>query len=189
MKVGVLTTLFFSSTWASWKKGLRSKQEQKKQWQSSLTSTGCKNRPLKGYIWLATIVASAHALHSLHHACVRPGAPASALVPLVSHGYLEAGKDAAGQQRRHAGQSETGADSQEARLISIQKYSLTWVWKQRIWGRIVDCRLFIITICPQIKFMQEFWKDDIPAFALWAVCEVLLWSYRLKLNFQWSLSQ
>lgn len=57
-------------------------------------------------------MASAHALHSLHHVCVRPVPPASVVVPLVAHGHLDAGQHAAGQHRSHAGQSETAADSQ-----------------------------------------------------------------------------
>lgn len=70
--------------------------------------TDGKKRPLKGYIWLAAIVASAHALHSLHHVCVRPVPPASVVVALVAHGHLDVGQHAAGQHGSHAGQSETG---------------------------------------------------------------------------------
>lgn len=54
-------------------------------------------------------MASTHALHSLHHVRVGPVSPAGAVVPLVTHGYLNARQHAAGQQRSHAGESETGA--------------------------------------------------------------------------------
>lgn len=63
--------------------------------------------PLKGYVWLTDIVASAHALHSLHHAGVGPVAPAGAVIPLVTHSHLDAGQHAASQHGSHAGQSET----------------------------------------------------------------------------------
>lgn len=55
-------------------------------------------------------MASAHALHSLHHVGLRPVPPAGALVPLVAHGHLDAGQHAAGQHRSHAGQAGTEAD-------------------------------------------------------------------------------
>lgn len=61
----------------------------------------------KGYIWLSDVVACAHALHSLHHVCVRPVPPAGIVIPLVAHGHLDARKHAACQHWGHAGQSAT----------------------------------------------------------------------------------
>lgn len=54
-------------------------------------------------------MASAHALHGLHHVGVGPVPPAGVFVLLVAHGHLDAGQHAAGQDRSHAGQSETTA--------------------------------------------------------------------------------
>lgn len=77
-----------------------------------LTNIYSKHVPWKGYVWLADIVTGTHALHRLHHVCVRPVPPASIFIPLIAHGHLNPRKHTAGQHRRHAGQSETGAGSQ-----------------------------------------------------------------------------
>lgn len=64
-------------------------------------------------------MASAHALHGLHHARVRPVPPAGVLVPFVAHGDLDAGQHAASQHRSHAGQSETAAERQSRFLSQL----------------------------------------------------------------------
>lgn len=71
-------------------------------------SSQLKKRLQKGYVRLTDIVASTHALHSLHHVGVRPVPPASVVIPLVAHGHLDARQHPAGQHRGHAGQSATG---------------------------------------------------------------------------------
>lgn len=73
------------------------------------TDINTEQKPWKGYIWLTDVVASTHALHSLHHVCVWPVSPAGVVVSLVTHGYLNARQHTAGQHRSHAGESETGA--------------------------------------------------------------------------------
>ncbi len=89
-----------------------------------LTNTDDGRRRVKGYVWLTDVVASSHALHRLHHVCVGPGAPAGVVVPLVAHRHLDAGQHAAGEHRSHAGQSETGADSQTRVLVFFIKSRL-----------------------------------------------------------------
>lgn len=77
----------------------------------------------KGYVGLADVVACAHGLHSLHHVGVGPVPPAGVFVTLIAHGHLNAGQRAAGQDRWHAGQAETG--------MKAKTKPEKWVWPER----------------------------------------------------------
>lgn len=107
-------------------------------------------------------MASAHVLHSLDHVCVRPVPPASAVIPFIPHGHLNAGQHTAGQHRSHAGQSETGADSQ----LRFNVIILSQDWEIRLsvcshqtWLKSLSLSCLIVNRSSRQENMWREWGD------------------------------